>query len=127
MARTAPIPIAPKPSSSSPSDPGGRAAGISALRRSHPPSRQGSINVDSYPASSAGFDSPDLDSPLNSYATTPCEACQRRKIRCVMSDDDDTCISCQVNSIECSLSGSPQPRKRKLDGNFDDTIISKRG
>ncbi|OAA62630.1 c6 zinc finger domain containing protein [Niveomyces insectorum RCEF 264] len=130
MARTAPIPIAPKPSSSSSSsaDAVGRATRFSAIRRSHPPSRQNSINIDSYPASLAGLDSPDSDSPLNNYATIPCEACQRRRIRCIMSDDDDVgaCISCQVNSIECSLSGSPQPRKRKLGGDLDDNG-SKRG
>ncbi|ERS97874.1 hypothetical protein HMPREF1624_06045 [Sporothrix schenckii ATCC 58251] len=127
MARTAPIPIAPKPSSSSTtSDTVGRATGFSGLRRSLPPSRQGSINVDSYPASLAGLDSPDSDSPRNNYATIPCEACQRRRIRCVMSEDDDVCISCQVNSIECSHTGSPQPRKRKLGGDLDD-ISSKRG
>ncbi|CAK7227675.1 Fungal specific transcription factor [Sporothrix curviconia] len=126
MARTAPIPIAPKPSSSSSSEPVGRATGFSGLRRSLPPSRQGSINVDSYPASLAGLDSPDSDSPRNNYATIPCEACQRRRIRCVMSEDDDACISCQVNNIECSHSGSPQPRKRKLGGDLDDSG-SKRG
>jgi hypothetical protein len=31
-------------------------------------------------------------------------------------DDDDGCNSCQLNGTECSLAGSPQPRKRKLNG-----------
>lgn len=29
-------------------------------------------------------------------------------------DDDDSCISCQNNGAECSLTESPQARKRKL-------------
>ncbi|CAK7270438.1 Fungal specific transcription factor [Sporothrix epigloea] len=125
MARTAPIPIAPKPALSS-FDTIGRVTGFSGLRRSLPPSRQGSINIESYPGSLAGLDSPDSDSPRNNNAIVACDACQQRRIRCVMSEDDDACISCQVNSIECSSSGSPQPRKRKLGSNLDD-IGSKRG
>lgn len=42
-----------------------------------------------------------------------------------MGEDDDACISCQVGNIKCSLSSSPQPRKRKLAG--EDDISSKRG
>ncbi|CAK7563547.1 MAG: Fungal specific transcription factor [Sporothrix epigloea] len=125
IARTAPIPIAPKPSSSS-FDTVGLAMGFSGLRRSLPPSRQNSINIGSYPGSRAGLDSPDSESPRTNYATVACEACQRRKIRCVMSEDEDACISCHINSIECSNSGSPQPRKRKLGSGIDD-IGSKGG
>lgn len=93
--RTAPIAIAPKPPR-------------------FPPSRQGSFHVDfSYQSSRSGLGSPESDSPLNG---TPCKACQRRRITCVMSEDDDGCVSCQLNGTECSLEGSPQPRKRKLNG-----------
>lgn len=93
--RTAPIAIAPKPPK-------------------FPPSRQGSINLDSYRDGRSGFDSPDSDSPLYGKSV-PCEACMLRRIPCVMSDDDDdSCISCQNNGAECSLAESPQARKRKL-------------
>jgi hypothetical protein len=99
--RTAPIAIAPKPS---------RLA----------PSRQGSINVDyPYLGGRSGFDSPGSESPLSGLPPVPCEACQRRGIKCVMGDEDDCCISCQVNGNECSLVESPQPRKRKLELNGD--------
>ncbi|KAH8887507.1 hypothetical protein GQ53DRAFT_818287 [Thozetella sp. PMI_491] len=96
--RTAPIAIAPKPPR-------------------FPPSRQNSLNVDySYPSSRSGIGSPDSDSPLTG---SPCRGCQRRRIKCVMSDDEESCVSCQVNGIECSLIESPQPRKRKLNGELE--------
>lgn len=101
--RTAPIAIAPKPS---------RFA----------QSRQGSINLDSYRGgslhSASGFDSPDSDySPLPGNPSVPCEGCQQRRIKCVMTEDDDSCITCQVNGAECSLAiESQHQRKRKLNG-----------
>lgn len=99
--RTAPIAIAPKPS---------RLGGLS---------RQNSINVDSYRPGSlrhgSGFDSPDSESPPSSGL--PCETCRRRRIKCVMSEDDDACISCQIGGAECSLVTEGQfQRKRKLNG-----------
>ncbi len=72
------------------------------------------------------LESPDSDSPLNGHSPVPCEACQRRKVKCVMGDDDDSCISCQVNSVDCSLVDSPQSRKRKLNGDHEENR-SKRG
>ncbi|OIW24856.1 hypothetical protein CONLIGDRAFT_72405 [Coniochaeta ligniaria NRRL 30616] len=112
--RTAPIAIAPKPS---------RFA----------PSRQGSINLDSYRGGSfrSGIDSPDSDySPLPGYPSVPCEGCQQRRIKCVMTEDDDSCITCQVNGAECSLAIESQyQRKRKLNGGDykgDDGSQSKR-
>lgn len=102
VARTAPIPIAPKPSRQL-------------------PSRQGSTILDAYPHSMSGLTSPGSDSPLSGQPATPCEACLRRRIKCIMSDDDDdsSCISCQANHVDCSLTGSPQPRKRKLKGDLE--------
>ncbi|KLU86598.1 transcriptional activator protein DAL81 [Magnaporthiopsis poae ATCC 64411] len=102
VARTAPIPIAPKPSR-------------------QPPSRQGSTILDAYPHSMSGLTSPGSDSPLSGQPAMPCEACLRRRIKCIMSDDDDdsSCISCQANHVGCSLTESPQPRKRKLKGDLE--------
>lgn len=115
--RTAPIAIAPKPASS----------------RFTPSSRQGSIHTEAFPGSlvhsnSGEFDTPDsVGSPANGIPTWPCEACQRRRIKClVMGDDDEGCTSCQANGTECSLVGSPAPRKRKLNGDFDGEGRSKR-
>lgn len=101
--RTAPIAIAPKPPR-------------------FPPSRQGSLNYfDSYSSRRTGFDSPDSDS-VNGHSSPPCDACLRRRLECVMSDDEEGCVGCQVSGNECSLVESPQPRKRKLNGDFEDSL-----
>ncbi|KAK0641191.1 fungal-specific transcription factor domain-containing protein [Cercophora newfieldiana] len=103
--RTAPIAIAPKPPR-------------------FPPSRQNSINhFDSYSSSSRrnGFDSPDSDS-VNGHPTPPCDYCFRRRLECVMSDDDESCVGCQASGTDCSLVESPPPRKRKLNGDVEDSL-----
>lgn len=104
--RTAPIAIAPKPPR-------------------FPPSRQGSINLDSYPGLRNGFDSPDSGS-INGHPAHPCEACFRRRLDCVMSDDEEGCVRCVLSGAECSLLESPMPRKRKLNGFAEDSISKRR-
>ncbi|GAM88031.1 hypothetical protein ANO11243_060600 [Dothideomycetidae sp. 11243] len=43
----------------------------------------------------------------------PCDACRRRKIRCLYaSDDSDQCVLCQSRSVDCTFVDSP-PRKRR--------------
>lgn len=107
----------------------------SALSRSAPiaiapkPSRFASGRHDGYPGSfnPSGFDTPDsVGSPSTGFPAWPCEACQLRRLKCVMSDDDDACISCRARGSECSLVGSPPPRKRKLHGDYSEST-SKRG
>lgn len=44
----------------------------------------------------------------------PCDACRRRKSRCVTNDGADKCVLCQFHSQECTFLQSPQPRKRPL-------------
>lgn len=104
--RTAPIAIAPKP-------------------RRFPPSRQGSINLDSYPGLRSGFDSPDSDS-VSGHAAPPCEACLHRRSDCVMGEDEESCVACLVAGTECSLIDSPLPRKRKLNGDLDGSSSKRR-
>ncbi|KAK4166402.1 fungal-specific transcription factor domain-containing protein [Cladorrhinum sp. PSN259] len=100
--RTAPIAIAPKPPL-------------------FPPSRQGSITIDSFHSGlRSGFDSPDSGSVSGSHSTPPCEACLRRRSDCVVSEEDDNCVACQYSGTECSLVESPPPRKRKLNGDAED-------
>ncbi|TVY29666.1 Transcriptional activator protein [Lachnellula hyalina] len=46
----------------------------------------------------------------------PCDACRRRKSRCIMPQDSETCILCQSRAEQCTFVQSPQRRKRrKLD------------
>lgn len=101
--RTAPIAIAPKPPR-------------------FPPSRQGSITIDSFHNGGlrGGLDSPDSGSVSGSHSTPPCEACLRRRSDCVVSEDDDNCVACQYSGTECSLVESPLIRKRKLNGDAEE-------
>ncbi|ORY62633.1 uncharacterized protein BCR38DRAFT_244308 [Pseudomassariella vexata] len=109
VSRTAPIAIAPKPSKPTLS-----------------PSRQHSTlgTNDHLSNSMNGHDSADSeDSPLS--GSLICKSCLRRRIKCILSEDEDSsssCLSCQVNGIECSLNRSPQPRKRKLPRDCTDDI-----
>ncbi|KAF3200243.1 Fungal specific transcription factor [Orbilia oligospora] len=44
----------------------------------------------------------------------PCDACRRRKSRCVMNEDSSVCVLCQFHKQDCTFLQSPQPRKRRL-------------
>ena len=105
--RTAPIAIAPKPPR-------------------FPPSRQGSIHDHSYRGfRTNSIDSPGSDSP-SGHSTPPCDACVHRRLDCVMSDEDDSCVSCHLSGTDCSLTESPPLRKRKLNGDADDGFNKRR-
>ncbi|KAI1661998.1 fungal-specific transcription factor domain-containing protein [Daldinia decipiens] len=103
--RTAPIAIAPKPSQ---------------LFSSRHPINDASLN------SMNSNDSTDSDSAVSANST-PCEYCLRRRLKCVVGDDDDSCVSCQARGIPCSLNHSPQPRKRKLARDSTEERNGKRG
>ncbi|KAI2784463.1 fungal-specific transcription factor domain-containing protein [Daldinia loculata] len=103
--RTALIAIAPKPSQ---------------LFSSRHPINDVSLN------SMNSNDSTDSDSAVSANST-PCESCLRRRLKCVVGDDDDSCASCQVRGIPCSLNQSPQPRKRKLARDSNEESNGKRG
>ena len=73
------------------------------------------------------YDSPESDSSL-SGGSTFCTSCLSRRVNCVMNDDEEGCLSCQVLGVECSLiSQSPQSRKRKLARDLLDERSGKRG
>ncbi|KAI5866115.1 fungal-specific transcription factor domain-containing protein [Durotheca rogersii] len=105
--RTAPIAIAPKPAHHLFS------------------SRQHSNDV-SLMNSMTSNDSTDSDSAVSGNGTS-CESCLRRRLKCVMGEDDESCISCHIHGILCSLGQSPQPRKRKLARDLTETSNVKRG
>ena len=106
VARTAPIAIAPKPT---------------IARSSIAPRRQDSLS--SCGRSYTGRNPADLDSLR---ASSPCRSCKRTRAKCTMSEEDESCIPCQLNGSECSLVSSPQPRKRKLEGESGDEGAGKR-
>ncbi|KAL4729297.1 Fungal specific transcription factor [Fusarium chlamydosporum] len=106
--RTAPIAIAPKPPRPEPS-----------------PYRQDSfhrLEMGHGVASSA----PVEGSSFNASSIPPCLSCRYSRVNCILNDDDDGCIQCQAAGSECSLSSSPQSRKRKLHGDASEDITGKR-
>lgn len=56
----------------------------------------------------------------------PCDACRRRKSRCVMNEGQTRCVLCQFHTQECTFVQSPQPRKRKLNLEGKEESVAKR-
>ncbi|GME48792.1 Nitrogen regulatory protein [Neofusicoccum parvum] len=52
----------------------------------------------------------------------PCDACRRRKSRCVIHEGALLCVLCEFHKQECTFVQSPLPRKRKInvDGQKED-------
>ena len=46
----------------------------------------------------------------------PCDACRRRKSKCVVTEGSKICAACGVHEQECTYIEDPQPRKRKVQG-----------
>ncbi|KAF2196375.1 hypothetical protein GQ43DRAFT_445171 [Delitschia confertaspora ATCC 74209] len=44
----------------------------------------------------------------------PCDACRRRKSRCVIQEGAVLCVLCEFHKQECTFVQSPLPRKRKV-------------
>lgn len=53
----------------------------------------------------------------------PCDACRRRKSRCVIHEGALLCVLCEFHKQECTFVQSPLPRKRKinLDGQREES------
>ncbi|KAF1969844.1 hypothetical protein BU23DRAFT_230956 [Bimuria novae-zelandiae CBS 107.79] len=52
----------------------------------------------------------------------PCDACRRRKSRCVIHEGAVLCVLCEFHKQECTFLQSPLPRKRKVvDGEKKDS------
>ncbi|TVY42850.1 Transcriptional activator protein [Lachnellula subtilissima] len=58
----------------------------------------------------------------------PCDACRRRKSRCVINEGQNICVLCQFHTQECTFVQSPQPRKRKLniEGGKEESVAKRR-
>jgi len=56
----------------------------------------------------------------------PCDACRRRKSRCVVHEGQQACVLCQFHSQDCTFVQSPQPRKRKLNTEGKEESSAKR-
>ncbi|KAL5121347.1 Fungal specific transcription factor [Pleosporales sp. CAS-2024a] len=53
-------------------------------------------------------------STIRSRRERPCDACRRRKSRCVIHEGAALCVLCDFHKQECTFVQSPLPRKRKL-------------
>lgn len=56
----------------------------------------------------------------------PCDACRRRKSRCVIHEGQSSCVLCQFHTQDCTFVQSPQPRKRKLVVDSKEDSVAKR-
>lgn len=57
----------------------------------------------------------------------PCDACRRKKSRCVMSEAQPTsCVACSTHGHKCTFIEDPRPRKRRLDSDGKDPNLGKR-
>lgn len=92
--RTAPIPIASKPAS---------------FRKPDFNERD-----DVKPKSSAPGSARNSPKSAPGRKTRPCDACRRRKSKCVVHEGQVVCVLCQFHKQDCTFVQSPQPRKRKL-------------
>lgn len=52
-------------------------------------------------------------SNIRSRRERPCDACRRRKSRCVIHEGAALCVLCEFHKQECTFVQSPLPRKRK--------------
>ena len=65
-------------------------------------------------ASMSSTTSGESGSNVRSRKDRPCDACRRRKSKCVINEGQSSCVLCQFHSQDCTFVQSPQPRKRKL-------------
>ncbi|MCJ1313057.1 hypothetical protein MMC25_006733 [Agyrium rufum] len=56
----------------------------------------------------------------------PCDACRRRKSKCVVTDGRNPCAACAIHNQECTYVEDPQPRKRKVEGQNSEENSGKR-
>lgn len=63
---------------------------------------------------------------IRSRKDRPCDACRRRKSRCVINEGQTSCVLCQFHTQDCTFVQSPQPRKRKLNTEGKEESSAKR-
>jgi len=77
-------------------------------------------------ASMSSTTSAESGSNIRSRKDRPCDACRRRKSRCVINEGQTSCVLCQFHTQECTFVQSPQPRKRKLNTEGKEESVAKR-
>ena len=77
-------------------------------------------------ASMSSTTSAESGTNIRSRKDRPCDACRRRKSRCVIHEGQTSCVLCQFHTQECTFVQSPQPRKRKLNTENKEESVAKR-
>lgn len=54
------------------------------------------------------------DQPSSSRRNRPCDACRRRKSRCVLEKGSKVCVLCRFHDQACTYKEAPAPRKRSV-------------
>ena len=81
---------------------------------------------DKFSASMSSTTSADSQTNTRSRKDRPCDACRRRKSRCVIHEGQTSCVLCQFHTQDCTFVQSPQPRKRKLNTEGKEESSAKR-
>jgi hypothetical protein len=110
-----------------------RTAPIAIASRKPPPHTSVDINPDGRDSirnilsgSTGSTASTESGSNTRTRRDRPCDACRRRKSRCVIHEGQNSCVLCQFHNQECTFVQSPQPRKRKLNAEGKEESLAKR-
>ena len=88
-----------------------------AIAAARPPAKRrmsGKENLPQAKSNSAGV------ANVRARRERPCDACRRRKSRCVIHEGAVLCVLCDFHKQECTFVQDPQPRKRKVTGDQAD-------
>lgn len=56
----------------------------------------------------------------------PCDACRKRKARCLMNEQQSSCVACGSHGQDCTFVQDAQPRKRKAESEGQDADVVKK-
>ncbi|EME48023.1 hypothetical protein DOTSEDRAFT_69828 [Dothistroma septosporum NZE10] len=84
---------------------------------------------DTMSASKTGLPARPLHDQAGTKRSRPCDACRRRKSKCVTEEGNSMCVLCRFHNQACKYEEAPQPRKRSAvrGGTADSQPPSKRG
>ena len=104
-----------------------RSAPIAIASRKPPPETNGTNGRDkNFSNSMSSTTSAESGSNIRTRKDRPCDACRRRKSRCVIHEGQQSCVLCQFHTQDCTFVQSPQPRKRKLNTEGKEESSAKR-
>ena len=84
------------------------------------PRSSGALNAQIKPMQSG------KDGKIKGRRERPCDACRKRKSRCVINEGTTVCTACGAHGQQCTYLEDPQPRKRKTDSEGKEGEASKR-